>query len=518
MVTALHATHSQLSLLRTHMQPSRRQFLLTSLAAASVLAGCRTSPEPFGTPAAATSRVPVRRLFVDRRSVDVNGRDAVVYGLHQPDGTRGVVLDPGERFLVDLSNQTEETTIVHWHGQTPTPDQDGVGEFGIPLIRPGEQRRYDFIARPGTYWMHSHKGLQHQQMLSAPLIVRTVDDTRSDMQEISVFLEDFTFRDPDDVLGNLVHSDGSSAAPISEAPNAMHGETSPSSLTNAKDPMPAMDMAAQGPAMKMDLNDVEFDAYLANARTLDDPQVIRVERGGRVHLRIINGASSTNFHIDLGQLQGTVVSVDGNAVKPVIGSRFGLAMGQRIDIHVQLPPVTGAWPVMALREGGTQQTGVILATAAAPLSKLASDAPNATGPISFDLEAQLSALEPIAPRPTNANFMMMLGGTMHPYAWTINGKRWENRQVVKISAGQRVDITLHNLTMMSHPMHLHGHTFYVVGLNGKGFSGARRDTVLVPPMAKVLITFNADNPGRWLLHCHNLYHMEAGMMTEVAYV
>jgi FtsP/CotA-like multicopper oxidase with cupredoxin domain len=499
------------------MPQSRRQFLLTSLATASMLAGCKTSSSPSNAGSATTTGTKARRLFVDRRSIDVNGRGAVVYGLHQPDGTRGVILDPGERFLVDLSNRLDESTIVHWHGQTPLPAQDGVSEFGIPLIQPGEQRRYDFIARPGTYWMHSHKGLQHQQMLSAPLIVRTSDDMRSDMQEVSIFLEDFTFRDPDDVLMSLRRG-GASAAPLSTSPNSVPNQTAAASPMDAGKTMPIMSMPAQGSAMKMDLNDVEFDAYLANARTLDDPQVIRVERGGRVHLRIINGASSTNFHIDLGQLQGKIVAVDGNAISPMIGNRFGLAMGQRIDIHVELPQSTGAWPVMALREGGTQQTGVILATAAAPISKIASDAANAAGPINFDLEAQLSALEPLAPRPPDATFMLMLGGTMHPYAWTINGKQWEDRQVVNIIAGQRVAITLHNLTMMSHPMHLHGHAFYVVGLNGKQFAGARRDTVLVPPMAKVLITFDADNPGRWLLHCHNLYHMEAGMMTEVAYV
>jgi FtsP/CotA-like multicopper oxidase with cupredoxin domain len=499
------------------MPQSRRQFLLTSLATASVLAGCKTSSDPFGTAAAVTKRTTVRRLFVDRRSIDVNGRDAMVYGLHQTDGTRGITLDPDERFLVDLNNRLDETTIVHWHGQTPMPAQDGVSEFGIPLVQPGEQRRYDFIARHGTYWMHSHKGLQHQQMLSAPLIVRTFDDMHSDMQEVTVFLEDFTFRGPDEVMRSLVHGDAS-AEPLAITPNPVPDQTLAASSTDAKELMPAMAMPVQGPPMKMDLNDVEFDAYLANVRALDDPQIVRVEKGGRIHLRVINGASSTNFHIDLGQLQGTVVAVDGNAVRPVVGSRFGLAMGQRVDIHLELPQATGAWPVMALREGGAQQTGVILATATAPVRKLAPDATNAAGPISFDLEAQLSALEPLAPRPPDANFMLMLGGTMHPYAWTINGKSWDNRQVVKISAGQRVAITLHNLTMMSHPMHLHGHTFYVVGLNGKGFSGAQRDTVLVPPMAKVLITFDADNPGRWLFHCHNLYHMEAGMMTEVSYI
>jgi hypothetical protein len=126
--------------------------------------------------------------------------------------------------------------------------------------------------------------------------------------------------------------------------------------------------------IKMDLNDVDFDAYLANDRTLDDPEVIRVERGGRVRLRIINGAASTNFHVDLGTLQGTVATVDGDAVQPLTGSRFGLAMAQQFDILVDLPKREGVWPVLALREGERQQTGVILATAGTNVRKVSGTA------------------------------------------------------------------------------------------------------------------------------------------------
>lgn len=107
---------------------------------------------------------------------------------------------------------------------------------------------------------------------------------------------------------------------------------------------------------------------------------------------------------------------------------------------------------------------------------------------------------------------------MAPYSWGINEKGWNNRDTVKIRKGQRVLITFQNTTMMAHPMHLHGHAFQVVAFNGKAFAGAMRDTVHVPPMAKVTIAFDADSAGQWLLHCHNTYHMAAGMITEVAYV
>jgi FtsP/CotA-like multicopper oxidase with cupredoxin domain len=74
-----------------------------------------------------------------------------------------------------------------------------------------------------------------------------------------------------------------------------------------------------------------------------------------------------------------------------------------------------------------------------------------------------------------------------------------------------------NRTMMSHPMHLHGHAFQVVAIDGRRFAGAVRDTVLVPPKQSVTVAFDANSPGKWAFHCHNLYHMEAGMMTTVQY-
>jgi FtsP/CotA-like multicopper oxidase with cupredoxin domain len=86
-----------------------------------------------------------------------------------------------------------------------------------------------------------------------------------------------------------------------------------------------------------------------------------------------------------------------------------------------------------------------------------------------------------------------------------------------IAPGQRVAIEMVNRSMMAHPMHLHGHAFQVVALNGVPLGGAVRDTVLVPPKSSVTIAFDADNPGRWAFHCHNLYHQMTGMMTEVRY-
>jgi len=86
---------------------------------------------------------------------------------------------------------------------------------------------------------------------------------------------------------------------------------------------------------------------------------------------------------------------------------------------------------------------------------------------------------------------------------------------VAANRGERVEIAMMNMSMMSHPMHLHGHEFQVIGIDGKAVAGAMRDTVVVPPMRSVTIAFDAGTPGKWPFHCHHLYHMVSGMMVHM---
>jgi len=280
--------------------------------------------------------------------------------------------------------------------------------------------------------------------------------------------------------------------------------------------MPGMTMSGPvGMQMHMDLNDVHYDAFLANDRTLADPQIVRVERGGHIRLRIINGASSSQFWVDLGELVGRVVATDGHPVQPVAGSRFPLAMAQRLDILIDLPRA-GAFPILARPEGEGRQTGIILATAGAPISSVAENAEVAP-PVDHSLEARLTAGEPLLPRSADIIHTIVLGGGMKPYAWSMNGEYWPQVSPLMLTKGQRVEIDLVNRTMMAHPIHLHGHVFQVIAIDGRPMQRAVRDTVLVMPMGRVRIAFDADNPGRWPLHCHNLYHMVTGIMTEFRY-
>lgn len=438
------------------------------------------------SPARATPPV----LRIERRIIAVAGKAATVLGVRQPNGTHGLVLEPGQRFQLRLENHLNVDSIIHWHGQTPPYGQDGVGDAAETVLRAGMTRDYDFVARPGTHWMHSHFGLQEQALLAAPLVVR--DGLHPEAQDVTVLLRDFTWKDADVVLAGLRqggHGGG-------------HG-------------------AHAGHAMAHPLNDVIYDAYLANDRALDDPEVFRVSAGGLVRLRLINGATASQFWIDLGAMEAELVAVDGNPVVPVAGRVFPLANGQRMDLLVRMPR-RGVVPVLAQVEGLRARTGFVLATPDAAIARIAPDAPRVLGAVDMSLERRLKApFSSLLPGADVALAVALTGGNSG-FAWGMNGKAWGQHAVLEARVGQVVRIDMTNSTPMAHPMHLHGHHFRVVALDGMAVAGAERDTVLVPAAkdgvgGRVSIQFRADNPGRWLLHCHNLYHMAAGMMTELAY-
>lgn len=437
------------------------------------------------------------------RNLEINGKSASVMGLEQPDGKQGLSQNASQPFDVLLENKLAVPTAIHWHGLHPPNSQDGVPGLTQPFIAPGASERYYFPLRPsGTHWMHSHLGLQEAFLLSAPLIVHNPPDEPADEQQIVLFLGDFSFTSPTEIYARLRKS---------SAPMAMG-----KGMSDKSSPTAGMDMS------KPDFNDVDYDAYLANDRTLADPDVVRVEKSGKVRLRIINGSSGTNFFIDLGNLQGELIATDGMPVKPLPGSRFPLAIAQRIDLRVQLPR-EGAFPILALREGAAEQTGVILATPGAPIKKLPTKNSTPAGALNLDQEGQLIAANPLAAKPIDQSFDLRLQGNMSRYVWTINGIAFDTenprtqKPQVLVKKGQRVALRFINETPMSHPMHLHGHSFQVIDIDGKPLSGALRDTVLVPGRKSVTVAFDADNPGIWYVHCHVLWHLAAGMATLVQY-
>lgn len=491
-----------------------RRHLLTSGAIAFVGAHI-----PLRAIAAASEATTLR---VDSRTIEVNGKAAKVLGLLQRDGTPGIKMDGGTRFQVRLENNSGEPTLIHWHGLLPPYGQDGVPGLPQPTLESGSAHDYDFpVNTSGTHWMHAHS-LQEQRLLAAPLIVHDPADAGRDEQEVIVLFHDFSFKSPEELLSGLIKAPIASGSMDHGSMSGMHG-------------MPGMDMGGMSmegmhkmmsgmshdgmSGMAMDLNDIEYDAYLANDRTLQDPDVHRVEPGGVVRLRLINGATATAFWIDLGEIAGEAIAVDGNPIEPAAGRRFPLGMGQRIDIRIRLPKAEGAWPILALREGAAQRTGFVLATKGGAVDVIDDRGDQPAPALDLTFEAGLRALRPLAVKSADQASTMRLSGDMASYAWAISGRTWDQHQPLEVKQAQRVEVTFMNMSMMAHPMHLHGHHFQVVAIDGRPISGAIRDVVWVPPMMRsVTVAFDAVNPGEWAFHCHHLYHMSRGMMTTMKYV
>lgn len=421
-------------------------------------------------------------LTIAPMTIQVQGKNAEVFAVTQPDGEPGLYLKQGDDFQVLLKNDLKDPSSIHWHGLVLPNNQDGVAFITQYPIYPGASYTYQFpLLQSGTYWMHSHVGLQEQRQLIAPLIIASAEDQRIADQEVVLLLSDFSFRTSEEIYQKL------------------------------REPM-KMTMGA-----KPDLVEVEYDAYLANFHTLDDPEIVNVQPGDKVRLRIIDGASATNFFISTGNLKAKAIAVDGHPINSFTDSNFELAVAQRLDLLVTIPQEGGAFPILAQAEGRTKQAGLILATAGSSIPKLSEEGDTAAKGLTNQQEEKLHATQPLPSKKFDRRIEMELGGSMANYIWTLNGQVWPEVTPPIVQKGDRVELVFTNKTTMSHPMHLHGHVFQVTEIDGRAFNGALRDTVLVMPNSTVTVQFDADNPGVWPLHCHILYHMEAGMFTVLRY-
>jgi FtsP/CotA-like multicopper oxidase with cupredoxin domain len=468
------------------------------------------------------------RLYVKEVPLKILGKEVSVIAIEQGDGTQGYSPEKDRGFHVEVVNQLKVPTSIHWHGLILPNLMDGVPFVTQNPIPPGKSFRYDFpLKQSGTYWMHSHYGLQEQIYNSAPLIIWTPEERAKADRQVVIMLSDFSFTPPEQILKGLKTGMQPTAANGSPPKKKMEinsekmsggmGASAPTDVIAQKwDDQRQMLVRTIVRAPEAEI-DVKYDALIANRRTLDDPQVISVNPGESVLLRLIAASSSQNFYVDTGKLEAEILAVDGKGVSPIKGSFFQLGVAQRLDLRVTIPKDGGAFPILAQGEGTKMLCGIVLATKGASVPKLSRTAPTSTAALDNTQEKKLRALNPLPDRPIDRTLQAALGGNMATYVWTINGAAYPNRKSLDIKKGERVGIAFTISTSMGHPMHLHGHDFQVVEIDGEKLSGALRDTLFVPPGSKMTVAFDADNAGVWPLHCHLLYHLDTGMFTVVKY-
>jgi FtsP/CotA-like multicopper oxidase with cupredoxin domain len=473
------------------------------------------------------------KLFVREESISVLGKTVKVGAIRQADGEPGFSPEMTTGFHVEVVNQLPVPTALHWHGLILPNLMDGVPYVTQDPIPPGGSHNYDFpLQQSGTYWMHSHYGLQEQQLVVAPMVIRGPPGPKVADAEVTVTLSDFSFSSPAQILKGLAgggdmkkNIDGTKGIKDTKDDGMKGMNTAGMSMSGPDEDLVVQQWDAasnrlvsrQTKRAAPDI-DVKYDALLANLHSIDQPQVVSVKPGTKVLLRFLAASSATNFFIDAGGLEATIVAVDGEEVQPLKGNFFQLAIAQRLDLLVTIPNGGGAFPILALGEGTTLQTGIVLATPGAELSKsLGIHGQRTMGALDNTQELRLSAREPLPDKPVQRSLSSVLGGSMMPYRWTINGAPYPNSNSLDVKRGERVELVIKNETGMSHPMHLHGHVFEVTEIDGQRIEGAKRDTISVPPKSTIRVVFDANNPGVWPYHCHIVYHMATGMFTVLKY-
>lgn len=498
----------------------RRAFLIGSmLTGVGVLAACSPSGAATGVPVSATSPV-VRRLEQQRRSpgqqvisarlaprpveVDLGGR--IVSTWAYDDQVPGPLIRAraGDLLRVEVDNQLPVETSVHWHGLALSNDMDGVPGLTQDPIAAEGRFVYEFtVPHAGTYFYHSHSGLQLDRGLYGALIVDDPADPGAYEHEWIVVLDDWldgTGRTPEDVARELgIGADTS------------NGDTTTGGMDHGAMDMGGMDMGEETMLSPLlgGAGDVSYPHFLVGGRVPDDPMVLTAAPGQRARIRFVNAGADTAFRVALGGHRMTVTHTDGFPVVPQDTDALLIGMGERFDVLVTLGD--GVFPLFAQAEGKTGYGQAVVRTAAGEL-------PPQPRPDQLDRRVLLGTdLAPreyvrLAERDHDLYHSVDMGGTMSPYRWTLNGRAHPASAPLNVNQGQRVRMRMRNMSDMFHPMHLHGHTFALTD------TGLRKDTVTIGPMRTVEIEFDTDNPGQWALHCHNAYHQEAGMMTTVSYL
>ncbi|MFD6275690.1 multicopper oxidase family protein [Streptomyces sp. NPDC060209] len=419
----------------------------------------------------------------------------------------------GDTLELALANHLPQATSMHWHGLSLRNDMDGVPGVTQQPVKPGADFTYRFaVTHPGTYWIHPHSGVQLDRGLYAPLIV---DDPKEPLQydsEWIVVLDDWLDgvdgSTPDAVLDELTKGRGGShdAAGHDMAAATDGDGDAPSRLL----------AGAESDLLGGHAGDVDYPHYLVNGRRAEAPSVFKAHPGDRIRLRVINAGGDTAFRLALGGHRMTVTHTDGFPVRHTETDALLLGMGERYDVLVTAGD--GVFPLTALAEGKGASTMAVLRTARGAVP------PPSARP--GELDGQVLTANKLAPdesvalpaREPDRTVRITLTGSMAAYDWAFDGKRYDPAVRQPVRAGERVRLVFTNRTSMWHPLHLHGHTFALAGAGKGAAPGARKDTAAILPRRSLTVDFDADNPGLWMLHCHNVYHSESGMMTVLGYL
>ena len=511
------------------------------------------------------------RLVVDHLAFPVDGRMGHAVAINGTVPAPLIRLKEGQNVRLTVENRLNEDTSIHWHGFILPFQMDGVPGISFPGIRAGTSFTYEFpVKQSGTYWYHSHSGLQEQLGHYGPIVIDPAgpDPVAYDREHV-VVLSDWTFMHPHSLFSRLKQEGGFFNRQKRTIADRRSGKPDPLSPAEAR-------MFAQMRMDPTDISDVTAAAYtyLINGHSPAENWTGLFTPGERVRLRIINAAAQTIFNLRIPGLKLLVVATDGIEVRPVEVDELQIGNAETYDLIVV--PENRAYSFIA---EGIDRSGMGVATLA-PAAGMRADVPplrdrptltmadmgmmdhsshGGSGgmPMDHDMRDKSKVgfklgpgIDMIAPTPMDRNDHPGIGldnvghkvltykdlvslkpnsdtrvptrridihltGNMERFMWSMDGEKMsENPEPYRFARNERVRLRLINDSMMTHPMHLHGHFFEIV--NGNPGNQPLKHTVRVLPGAFIDLDLTADAPGDWAFHCHLLYHMHAGMMRVVS--
>ncbi|PZO90044.1 MAG: copper resistance system multicopper oxidase [Sphingomonas sanxanigenens] len=517
------------------------------------------------------------RLKIARQALVVDGRATRAIGINGTVPGPLIRLREGQDVKLVVENGLDEDSSVHWHGLILPAQFDGVPGVSFPGIAPRSSFTYQFpIRQSGTYWYHSHSGLQEQAGHYGPIVIDPAgaDPIAADREHV-VVLSDHSRMSPEAIFRKLKAQPG----------YFNYQRQTLAGLIAGRD-QKAGERIDWG-AMRMDPADISdvtgsTYTYLVNGYGPKDNWTALFAPGERVRLRFINASSMTSFNVRIPGLALTVVQADGQNIRPVETDEFQIAVAETYDVIVT-PAADRAYTIVG---EAIDRSGVARATLALRAGMMAEVPPLRPRPLATMKDMGMGGMDhgamghgaaqmdmgggsmgmrdfanapqvertpgvqTISPmpmdrtgepgqgladvghrvlvyrdlvaleanpdtRPPGRHIDIHLTGNMERFMWSFDGvKMSDHMEPIPFTLGERVRVNLINDSMMGHPIHLHGHFFELA--TGHGDHAPRKHTVMVQPGGKVSWDFTADAVGDWAFHCHLLYHMHAGMMRVVS--
>jgi FtsP/CotA-like multicopper oxidase with cupredoxin domain len=378
----------------------------------------------------------------------------------------------GKPISIDVINRSPDPEIVHSHGLLISSDVDGSAEEGSPMIAPGSQLRYHFTPQPaGFRWYHTHAFAGHNLKRGTYsgqfgcFYIEPKSEPGAYDREIFLTLHDW---------------------------NAY--------------------MSASGDASM----EAAYEYSTIDGRMLGSADPLRVRKGERVLLHLLNASASMTHWLALAGHNLTVIAMDGNSVpSPTLVRAVRLAPAERIDVLVSMNQ-PGVWILGETRDQFRKAgMGIVVEYANQRGKPVWTEPPE----MLWDYRP-FGVAQPVNRQPDeiiSLRFESKFHGQGAFDSWMINGKSFPDTDSPVLHEGRRYRLQMVNRSTDDHPIHLHRHTFEVTSLSGVPFSGLNKDVVVVHANQTAEVDFTAMNPGNTLFHCHNQTHMDLGFMMLFRY-